>query len=31
LPLLKEFEAIGVNAVIIHGRTVKQEYSGKAD
>ena len=31
LPLLKQFENIGIDAVIVHGRTVKQGYSGKAD
>jgi hypothetical protein len=31
LPLLHEFEKIGINAISIHGRTVKQGYSGKAD
>lgn len=31
LPLLKKFEEIGINAITIHGRTVDQKYSGKAD
>lgn len=31
LPLLEDFEKIGINAITIHGRTVKQGYSGKAD
>jgi len=31
LPLLKRFEDIGIDAVTIHGRTVKQRYAGKAD
>ncbi len=31
LPLLKKFEAIGIDAITIHGRTVSDRYTGKAD
>jgi tRNA-dihydrouridine synthase B len=31
LPLLKQFEDIGIDALTIHGRTVEQKYIGKAD
>lgn len=31
LPLLKKFEEIGINAITIHGRTVNQKYTGKAE
>ncbi len=30
-PLLKKFEEIGINAITLHGRTVLQKYTGKAD
>lgn len=31
LPLLKRFEAIGVDAIAIHGRTRKESYTGASD
>jgi len=31
LPFIKELEAIGIDAVSIHGRTTKEGYSGKAN